>query len=380
MAAKNRYRLSLSVFYFLSGICFSTWASRIASIQQNFDLNDAEIGSVLLAMPIASLAGLPFSGFLVSRFDSRIPLTVAFILLSVALTMIGFASNIYLLVASICFFSFVLRILNISMNTQSITVQKLFEKKINGSFHGLWSTGGIIALGFSTLMVVYKVPVHYHFLAVALITLVSTLIFYRNLIKNDRSTSGNKLVLAKPDPYIVYLGLLVFLAAICEGGMFDWAGIYFLKVVQEETFTLGHFMFMTSMAVSRFASDKVIERIGMPKTYILSSILIFTGIAMAVIYPTFWVSMFGFCLVGLGAASVFPMTLLLASESKKYSPGTAISIIATYTIVGMFIGPPMIGYISHAFDLRISFIVFALAGFLLIPISQMFFRHKQKIS
>ncbi len=301
-------------------------------------------------------------------------------MLSIALIFIGFAPNIFLLVSSICLFSFTLRVLNISMNTQSITVQKLFDKKINGSFHGLWSTGGIVALGFSTLMVIYKIPVHYHFLAVAVLTLISTLCIYPNLIRNDRSPSGNKLIIAKPDPYVVYLGLLVFLAAICEGGMFDWSGIYFKKVVNEETFTLGHFMFMTCMAISRFASDKIIESIGMAKTYILSAVLIFTGIGLAVTFPNFWMSMIGFCLTGLGTASVFPMTLLLAANSKKYSPGMAISILATYSIVGMLIGPPMIGYISQALNLRISFIAFAIAGFLLIPISQMFFKHQRTMN
>jgi MFS family permease len=379
MDIKNQQRVSLSVFFFLSGICFSSWASRLATIQENFDLNDAELGTILLAMPIASLIGLPFSGWLVSRFDSRIPMTASFISLSIALTCIGLASNTYALVAAICLFSFTLRVLNISMNTQSITIQKQFDRKINGSFHGLWSTGGIVALGFSTLMVMNDIPVHYHFLLVALLTLVTTLIFYNRLIHNDRTTTGNKLVLAKPDPYIVYLGLMVFLAAICEGGMFDWSGIYFKKIVQEETFTLGHLMFMICMATSRFASDILVEKIGMAKMYILSSVLIFTGIALAVIFPTFWLSMIGFCLVGFGTASIIPMTFLLAGGSRKYSPGMAISIIATYSIVGMLIGPPMIGYIAHAFDLRISFVVFAIAGFMLIPISRMFFKHQQSL-
>jgi MFS family permease len=379
MDLKNKQRFSLSVFFFLSGICFSTWASRIATIQANFGFNEAELGTILLAMPISSLIGLPFSGWLVSKYDSRVPLTFAFVSLSISLTCIGFASNVYFLVASICLFSFTLRILNISMNTQSITVQKQYERKINGSFHGLWSVGGIIALLISTLMVILEVPVKFHFLGIGVITLIATYCYHHLLIRNDRATSGNKLVLAKPDPYIVYLGLLVFMAAICEGGMFDWSGIYFLKVIHEETFTLGHFVFMICMAISRFASDILIEKIGMPKLYMLSATLIFIGIALAVIFPTFWIAMAGFCLVGFGTASIIPMTFLLAGGSKKYSAGMAISIIATYSIVGMLIGPPMIGYIAHAFNLRVSFVIFALAGFMLIPISRLFFKHQRSV-
>ena len=94
--------------------------------------------------------------------------------------------------------------------------------------------------------------------------------------------------------------------------------------------------------------------------------------------PSFWPSLIGFCLVGLGTASIIPMTFTLAGLSQKYSPGMAISIIATYSIVGMLIGPPLIGYLAHAFNLRVSFMLFAISGMMLIPISQLFFRHQKK--
>jgi MFS family permease len=379
MDSKDKHRFYLSIFFFLSGVGFSSWTSRIPTITENFRLDEAELGTILVFMPISSLMGLPVSGWLVSRFNSRKPLTIAFSLTSIALACIGFSSSTTMLIASLCFFAFSMRIFNISVNTQAITVQKLFERKINGSFHGLWSAGGIVGVGITTLMVMLDVPMHIHLLIIAVIAVLAALFSYGKLIRNDRAPSGNKLKLTKPDPYIVYLGLLVFLAAIVEGGMFDWSGMYFKKVVNVPIFTLGYLIFMIFMSLSRFASDRIIEMVGMPRTYILSALFIFTGITLAVIFPYFWTSLVGFCLVGFGTAAVIPMTYLLAGTSKKYSPGMAISIIATYGIVGMFIGPPMIGYIAHAFNLKVSFIAFALAGILLIPISQMFFRYKESV-
>jgi MFS family permease len=264
------------------------------------------------------------------------------------------------------------------MNTQAITLQKKFDKKINGSFHGLWSTGGICGVGISTLFVAWQVPMFIHLLIISIVTMVATFFCSRHLIQNDRAPSGNKLVLGKPDPYIVYLGLLVFMAAICEGGMFDWSGVYFKEIVHEEIFTLGYLLFMIFMALSRFASDKLVERMGMPINYIISSCLIVSGIGLATLFPTFWPSMIGFCLVGFGTAAVIPMTFLLAGNATKYSPGMTISIIATYSIVGMLIGPPLIGYLSQAFSLRIAFALFAFAGAMLIPISRMFFKIEQQ--
>lgn len=377
MDVKIRQRIFLSVFFFLSGFCFSSWASRIPTIKNNFDFNEAELGTVLLFMPVSSLVGLPFSGWLVSRYDSRIPLAAGFIVLALSILGIGYAHTTPLLIAAICVLAFSFRILNISLNAQAITLQKQFERKINGSFHGLWSTGGIAGVGFSTLLVALDVKMNIHLLIVSIVTLITTFSSQQYLLRKDRAASGNKLILGKPDPYIVYLGLIVFFAAICEGGMFDWGGVYFKEVVKVEIFTWGYLFFMICMALSRFVSDRIADRIGMPRTYVISAALIFTGVALSVMLPTFWPSMAGFCLVGLGTASIIPMTYTLAGHSKKYSPGMAISIIATYSIVGMLVGPPLIGYLAHAFDLRMSFITFALAGIMLIPISQLFFRYQR---
>lgn len=375
MQVRNKQRIFLSIFFFLSGFCFSSWTSRIPTIKELFDYNDAELGTILLFMPVSSLIGLPFSGWLVSRYDSRLPLAAGFVMLSMAIVCIGFAPTTVLLVVSICLLSFSFRILNIALNTQAITLQKQFQKKINGSFHGLWSSGGIAGVGFSTFLVGFDIPMSIHLLIVGLVTFVATLYARRFLLRQDRAPSGNRLALRKPDPYIVYLGLVVFFAAICEGGMFDWSGVYFKEVVGVEIFTWGYLFFMICMALSRFASDRLVEAFGMPRTYVGSACLIIAGIALAVLLPVFWTSVLGFCLVGLGTASIIPMTYTLAGHSVKYSPGMAISLIATYSIVGMLVGPPLIGYVAHAFSLRVSFVLFAFSGFMLIPISRMFFRN-----
>ncbi len=379
MISKNTQRIFLSLFFFLSGFSFSTWASRIPTIKMAFDFNDAELGSILLAMPIGSLLGLPISGWLVSKYNSRVPLIIGFALNTFALALIGFSHNVVTLVIAVLLFSFTTRIYNISVNTQAISLQKFYERKIMGSFHGFWSTGGIFGILFSTLMLNWGISIQSHFIMVGAVALILTVFSYKYLLKNDKAEKGNKIILGKPDPYIFYLGVVAFLSAICEGGMFDWSGIYFQQVLNVEIFTYGYLIFMTFMAASRFLSDKIIAIIGMPNTYIMSATCIVAGIAMAIIVPTFWTAMIGFSLVGFGTAAVIPMSYALAGASHKYSPGMAVSIIATYSITGMLLGPPLIGYLAHAFNLRVSFVIFGLCGLMLIPVSRMFFIHKKKL-
>lgn len=378
MDLRNKQRIALSTYFFLSGIGFASWASRIPTIKDFFGFNDAELGTVLLAMPISSLIGLPFSGWLVSKFDSRVPLIVSFIMFSIALIFIGYASTAFLFVLAICIFSFCMRILNIAINTQSLTLQKKFDKSIVGSFHGLWSLGGLFGVLISTLMIKLDVSMQIHLLIVSLFIFAISIYTYQFTLRNDKAVTGNKILLGKPDPFILYLGLLIFFAAICEGGMFDWSGIFFKEVVKEEIFTYGYLSFMTCMALSRFFSDKLMQEIGLQKTYIFSATVISLGIFVAITFPYFWPALIGFCLVGFGTAAIFPMTFALAGTSKKYSPGMAISIITTYAIIGMLIGPPLIGYLSHALGLKNAFYIFIVVGLSFIPVSKAFFKYQAK--
>lgn len=373
MELKIKQRISLSAYFFLSGICFATWASRIPTIKIFYNLNEAELGNLLFIMPISSLIGLPFSGWLVSKFNSRNPLIVSFIFYSLALFFIGYSNNILFLSVSLFLFSFSMRIINIAINTQSIALQNTFQKKIIGSFHGLWSLGGLIGVGFSTLMVKFDVTMKHHLLIIAIFSLAIALISYQFLMKSDKPTTGNKLIIGKPDTFILLLGILVFLAAVCEGGMFDWSGVYFKEVIKEDVFTLGYFIFMFFMAFSRFVSDKIIDVIGMKKAYVISATFISSGISMVIIFPYFWPAIIGFSLVGIGVAAIIPMTYALAGKSKKYSAGLIVSIITTYGIVGMLLGPPLVGYLAHLFNLKTAFVLFLISGLLIIPISQLFF-------
>lgn len=374
----QKERIALSAYFLLSGICFSSWASRIPTLKTIYQLTEGDLGNLLMILPASALIGIPLSGFLVAKFDSRIPMQIASILFIVSLFSLSWGLSLLGISISLFFFSIALRIINISINTQSISVQQKFEKKIIGSFHGVWSIGGIVGVLFSTIMLNYEISIFWHFLYVALFGLVITVFMFPMLIKNDRSKVGTKFKLGKPSKYISLLGFIVFFAAICEGGMYDWNGVYLQEIVKQEVFTYGYLLLMICMTISRLSIDKLMEYFGMQKLYIASSVLIILGILIATIFPYLYPVLIGFGMVGFGVSGLYPMTFILAGKAKKYSVAIVMSIIGTYSTVGMFLGPPIIGYLASAFGLQKAFIVFILAGLMFIPLSKMVFDHLKK--
>jgi MFS family permease len=132
------------------------------------------------------------------------------------------------------------------------------------------------------------------------------------------------------------------------------------------------------MTISRLSIDNLMSRFGMQKLYIASSVLITSGVLLATVFPYLVPVLIGFCMVGFGVSGLYPMTFILAGKAKKYSVPIVISIISTYSTVGMFLGPPIIGYLASAFGLQRAFITFLLAGLMFIPLSKMVFDHLKK--
>jgi MFS family permease len=111
------HRIAVSCFFFLAGLCFSSWASRIPSIQQKLQLNNVSLGGVLLALPCGLMVSLPFAGWGVARFGSRPVAIGAAILYASILPLLGFAATTWQLVTGLLLFGMAGNALNIAVNT-----------------------------------------------------------------------------------------------------------------------------------------------------------------------------------------------------------------------------------------------------------------------
>ena len=70
------HRIAVSIYYFLMGLTFASWASRIPDIKNYLHLSDAQFGGVLLGLPAGQIVGIALSGYLVTRFGSK-PVAIA---------------------------------------------------------------------------------------------------------------------------------------------------------------------------------------------------------------------------------------------------------------------------------------------------------------
>lgn len=358
----RRHRIAVSVFFFIAGFTFASWASRIPHIQVKFCLSEAQLGSVLLALPIGLMVSLLIAGALVAKWGSKKVLLFASVWYSFNLIMLGLVEHTWQLIAGLFFFGMAGNLFNISVNTQAVGVEKGYGRPIMASFHGIWSLAGFTGAAIGTLMVSWKMNPLHHF-TICAFTAVLLIIFFQG--KTIMAADGSKQrAFALPDSFILQLGLIAFGCLVCEGTMFDWSGVYFKKVVEvpEKVTTLGYAAFMACMAAGRFMADRLIWKLGSKTMLITSGIVIFLGLMMAVLIPTLVAATIGFMLVGFGVSSVVPIVYSKAGQSKTMHPGQALAAVSTVGFAGFLAGPPLIGFIAEATNLQWSFVIVALLG------------------
>ncbi|MDP4128693.1 MAG: MFS transporter [Bacteroidota bacterium] len=362
------HRIAVSSLFFLAGICFASWASRIPAIQSSLALSNAALGAVLFSLPVGLLTSLPVAGFLVARYGSRIVVMLAAVLYAGTLPVLGFVHSTTQLMATLFIFGFGGNLLNISMNTQAVGVESFYNKPIMASFHGIWSTAGFSGAAIGTGMVRFGILPGYHFLCISGLALLILVVFSHSLVVQDTGQDEKRPIFAKPDKAILTLGLIAFCSMICEGAMFDWSGIYFEHVVQpgKAWVTVGYTAFMSTMATGRFVGDWVAFKLGMKRMLQLSGSCTASGLLLAVCFPHFITATLGFLLVGAGVSSVVPMIYSAAGKSEKMSPGVALAAVSTIGYLGFLFGPPFIGFIAQASSLRVSLGLIALMGAMIV--------------
>ena len=104
LSRSRLYRIAVSGFFFIAGITFATWASRIPDIKTSLQLSDAALGGVLLALPLGLMMSLPISGWLITKYGSRKMLITGALFYPFLLLVLGIAATLWQLIGGLFLF------------------------------------------------------------------------------------------------------------------------------------------------------------------------------------------------------------------------------------------------------------------------------------
>lgn len=359
-----RSRIAISIIFLCYGLTFASWASRIPTIKENFNLNETSLGALLLMLPIGSFISLPLAGLLVAKWNSKVVTKLAINLYLLSLLAIGFMDSIYLLGLVLFCFGLMGNMVNIAINTQAVGLEIHYKRNIMAAFHGMWSLAGFAGAAIGAFMIGGDILIKYHYTIIFGSGLVAAWISFRWLLKNDQEEGEDKPIFALPDKRLILLGIIAFCSMLAEGTMFDWSGVYFQKIVNapEKWVGLGYTTFMISMAGTRFLADNFTKKYGIKKVIRVSGLFTVAGFLLSILAPYFITALIGFFIVGIGVSSVVPLVFSAAGRTKTMSSGVALASVSTMAFFGFLIGPPLIGFLAGWMNLQLSFAFIVLTG------------------
>lgn len=362
-------RIANAVFFFISGFGYSAWASRIPTVKSQLQLSEAQLGTVLFALPIGLMVTMPLTNHLLGKYSSRKIMLFGTILFNIMLCFSGFASAMWQLAFIMFGFGSSRNLMNLSVNAQAVGVQKLYTKSIITTFHGIWSLAGFAGAALGYIMVSFNVATHWHLPAVGISMIVVSLLFYQNTLDEPPAkTTERKPIFSLPDKYLLKFSIISFVSMACENTMYDWSGIYFHDAVHasKQGATAAFVVYMIAMTTGRFAGDKLVNRVGIKRILHYSGIFITVGLLLAVLFPYPITAGIGFVFTGFGVSCIIPLVFSLAGKSQSMSSARALASISTIGYLGFLLVPPLVGYVAQAVGIRISFAIIGVLGSLII--------------
>lgn len=358
----NAARLAVLVAFFVNGALLATWVSRIPAIQTKLELSEGTLGIVLLGMGVGVLSALSLAGGFIGRFGSRFVTIAAAVAMCLFIPLLALAPTAITLWAALFLFGAATSTMDVAMNDQAVMVERRAQKPLMSSFHASFSIGALVGAMLGAGIVWLSMGSLSHFILAALLFFILMALVARFLLPTESQRSAGESMFRLPPRVIWPLGAIAFCAAIGEGAMADWSGVYLNHTIQTTTAVaaLGFAAFSLTMTIGRLLGDWLATRFNPVLIVRFGGLIAALGILAAIITTQPLVVLLGFAAVGLGVANVIPMAFSAAGKLSSLPPGVGIAGVAAIGYAGFLAGPPLIGLVAEATSLRISLLLVTL--------------------
>lgn len=353
-ASIARTRVSITGTFFLHGAVFTSWYARLPAIQERLDLTPGQLGIALFGAPAGLLMAQPAIGALAARSGSR-PIVAAAPLYLGAVMLPALAVDTVTLLLALVLVGAASGVLDIAMNAQGLAVERASGRHLFSSLHAAFSFGALA--GAAVAAAAASVAALPFLAASALVGAVGVAALAPGLL-HDRGVAGAPLF-ARPSRRLAALGVIAFCALLAEGAVFDWSSIYLATQVKTtaEVAPLGLASFSLCMGVGRLAGDSVAARAGSTSTARGGALIAALGLGGALAAATPVVAVAGFALMGVGLSVVFPLTLRASALGSEAAAAPSVAAVSTVGYGGLLVGPPVIGLLANATDLRVALVL-----------------------
>jgi MFS family permease len=346
-AARNAVALT----FFLNGLVFASWVSRIPEVRASFDLTNGQLGLVLLAIALGSVLALPTTGAAINAMGTvrivRIGAGAA--TLGMVAAAIGLGDLLPLTVAGLFVYGLGIGVWDVAMNVEGAEVERGLGRTIMPRFHAGFSGGTVVGALLGVLLIELGVPALVHLVGIVLLSIV---LVWRTSpsflpVVERHEESATSAARAWLEPRTLLIGVMVLALAMTEGTANDWLAVALVDGhdVSHAVGVAGFAVFVLAMTAGRFAGTGLIDRFGRVVVLWGTMALAGAGVLLIVLADQPALVVVGIVLWGVGASLGFPVGMSAAADDPVRA-ASRVSVVSTIGYAAFLAGPPLLGFVG----------------------------------
>jgi MFS family permease len=336
--------------FFAFGAFWGAWGVLLPDIKENVGASVSELGLALFAVGFAALPAMLLTGRIVDRVGPRAT-PAALLLFAVSGVLPAFADSIAALVPALLFLGAATGALDVVINSAATSVEAATGRRIIQVAHALFSGGFLaaaIGAGIARGLGAGPLPVLAGVAALAAVTAGVNRGFpaVPQRVRERRFAFSRRLIV---------LGVLCGVAFVVEGGIENWSALFLETELDASPAlaALGPGLFAAAMVVGRLAGQWLEVLLGDRVLFVAGTATAGGGLALAALAPALPLALVGFALGGAGISVAAPIAFGAAGrDADDKDRGSAVASVTTISYLGFLVGPPLVGAVSGAFDLR----------------------------
>jgi MFS family permease len=352
------------------GLVFISLTTRLPKIQDHWGLSELQLSGLLLMMVLLAGVGSLAAEALAARHPSAVLLRVGLLLVAAALPLIVLAPAAALFVLGLAGYGVALGVVDATTNMQAVALEHRYGRPILPSFHGAWTTGGVVGAGLALATGDLDLGWGAPLAAVPLAVAAAAPFLPRG---GAPAPVAPPAVAGPPVPWrpILLVGTAMVLFYMVDTAASTWGPTYLDNTfaTPDRLVALATFPYLVASGLLRLSGDRLVAAHGPVRVLRAGALLACAALAVVVFAPTWPVAVLGFTLVGAGAAVVAPLsfsaaariaggpgTERLGAEERMARVDAVIARFNQFNYAGALLGAVLTGAVGSG-SLRIGFAV-----------------------
>ncbi|MGL4766963.1 MAG: MFS transporter [Formosimonas sp.] len=373
---KNHKKIiwGLQLSYICWGVFWGGWGVVLPSLKRELALNDAVLGSTLMAISIGAIPAMVFGNSFVLRFR-RYAIFVLLLVFSVCVGLLGFASDAWALLILLVLLGVSSGLLDVALNVGVSHMEHETQTALFQKMHGVFPLGVIVTSPIVGMARDFGITNEAIMLAMGAVFFVPVMLLFNGLpsTNNEINVQGkvigdiaSRFTVLLKQKFLLISTYFIVIFLFIEHAIENWSTLY-IETEYKTSATLASLapmLYMSALFLGRMFASKMSKRIMFKDYLYLGSLGTMLSLIALSLSASSYLSLFIFCFLGLCMAPVVPAIYgAISSYSSPTDREKILSTVTTCSYLGYLISPLFFGGISGWLGLGDAWSVLAVFGF-----------------